>query len=813
MRTPVPIVIDPDLTRAIPADEDAGFGSLATDKGHLPLKAMDVHADLDGLLARVTLKQTFVNSVGEPLEATYIFPLPDRAAVTSFRMEVAGRVIDGVLKERGEARREYDEALQAGRRAAITEEERPGVFTLRVGNLMPGEEAVVRLTLTGPLPYRDGEATFRFPLVVAPRYIPGKPLPGPSVGEGYAADTDAVPDASRITPLVLLPGYPHPVRLALTVDVHPGALPLRDFRSSLHAVAEEERGRTRRITVQPGERLDRDFILRFRVAEDSIVTSLSLHPDADDAKAGTFLLTLVPPAASAKSTRPRDVAFVLDRSGSMGGWKMVAARRALARMVDTLTERDRFAVYAFDERIETPPGLPDAGLADATNRNRYRAVEFLARVEARGGTEMAAPLDRAVRALASSTADRERVLVLVTDGQVGNEDQLLRQLAPHVAGLRVFTLGIDQAVNAAFLRRLAALGGGLCELVESEDQLDEVMDTLHRRLEAPVLTGLRLEPAGLRFEPDTLVPARASDLFAGAPLFVLGRYRGESKGSIALQATDAAGRMWSQTVTAMADGHEAVPPVWARGHLRELEDQYAAGRGDQQALAKRIVEVSLKYGVLCRFTAFVAVDRSEIANAGGQQHRIVQPVEPAAGWEMLGTGGMGAVFAASLPAYMHSRAMVESVDSMLALPPTPAALAGKARTRHAGLLHQLLSPQEPRQPEPPEDVVDLSVYRHRAAELLDQLRGDPHPDLTGRLAMLAVRLAQLVLDLKSVGAAASDVGPLEQLLDKLQRYVGSKRQDTAERAALWAESETVLHAFASGAAAPAGPDRRKDFWK
>src|SRR5262249_35178744 len=145
----------------------------------------------------------------QPLEATYIFPLPDRAAVTSFRLEVAGRVIEGELQERSQARQQYDAAIQAGHRAAIAEEERAGVFTMRVGNLPPGERAIVRLGLVGPLPYSDGETTFRFPLVVAPRYIPGLPLPGPSAGGGTATDTDRVPDASRISPPVLLPGFPN----------------------------------------------------------------------------------------------------------------------------------------------------------------------------------------------------------------------------------------------------------------------------------------------------------------------------------------------------------------------------------------------------------------------------------------------------------------------------------------------------------------------------------------------------------------------------------------------------------------------------
>ena len=179
---------------------DTGFGALLTSAGALPLAAVDVHARIDGLIAEVVLTQSFVNAHSEPLEATYIFPLPDRAAVTDFHMTIGDRVIEAVLKERGEARREYDEAITTGHRAAVAEEERPGVFTLRVGNLMPGDVATVVLTMAGALPYRDGDVTFRFPLVVAPRYTTGTPLPDDQTGAGVAEDTDAVPDASRVTP-------------------------------------------------------------------------------------------------------------------------------------------------------------------------------------------------------------------------------------------------------------------------------------------------------------------------------------------------------------------------------------------------------------------------------------------------------------------------------------------------------------------------------------------------------------------------------------------------------------------------------------
>jgi Ca-activated chloride channel family protein len=629
--------ISPTASRAS-AEDEPGFGSLRTGKGALPLEAMDVRGRIDGLLARVVVRQTFVNAFDEPLEASYIFPMPDRAAVTQFRMTVAGREIEGVLEERGQAREHYEEAIAKGQRASIAEEDRPGVFNLRVGNLMPGERATVELSLCGVLPYTDGEVTFRFPLVVAPRYVPGRPLPGPSVGDGTALDTDAVPDASRISPPVLLPGFPNPVRLSLELELDGGVAGLGGLRSSLHAIEEETQDGYCRIRIRPGERLDRDFILRFRLGGDDIRSTLSLHPDRDDQNQGTFALTVIPPARhSERSTRPRDIVFLLDRSGSMNGWKMVAARRAVARMIDTLGDDDSFCLMAFDSTVEGPKTLCD-GLTPATDRARFRAVEYLATLEARGGTEMAEPLDRAVKRLsASKGGDRDRILVLITDGQIANEDQVLGLLGTRLNSIRVFTIGIDRAVNEGFLRRLAERGGRARELVESEDRLDAVMASIHRRIGTLLLTGLNLEPVGLNVEPGEVVPRRIPDLFAGSPLLILGRYRGRPEGSIGVCGCGAAGSAYQESVHARVRPNPAIAAAWARGQIRHLEDRYAARDGDRTTLEKAVVALSLQFQVLCRFTAYVAVDRSQVVNKGGVGHRITQPVEAPAGWEAMST--------------------------------------------------------------------------------------------------------------------------------------------------------------------------------
>ncbi len=639
MLKPLPPMTEDEISRCSPPRE-AGFGSLTGECGPLPLKAMDVRVQIDGLVAQIELRQTFVNTHPRPIEATYVFPLPDRAAVTRFRLEVAGRVIDGQLKERGAARKAYNLAIAQGHRASIAEEERAGVFTLRVGNLPPGESARVQLTLAGPLPYSDGEATFRFPLVVAPRYVPGTPLLGPSVGDGIAADTDAVPDASRISPPVLLPGYPNPVQLKLLVDFTSAWQP-HDLRSSLHTVIEEAVFPGRRVTLQPGERLNRDIILRFRLAEERLRTGLSLQPDAEGNE-GTFLLTLVPPAATKEGTRPRDVVFVLDRSGSMEGWKIVAARRALARMVDTLSERDRFTVIAFDNSLELPAAFAGQ-LVSGDDRHRFQAVEFLSRIQAQGGTEMAQPLGRAVDLLLDeTTTSRDRILVLVTDGQVGNEDQILQHLGAGAKKIRIFTLGIDRAVNAGFLRRLSDLGGGASELVESEERLEEVMTRIHRLIATPLVTALKLEPAGLKVIPGSVVPARLPDLFAGTPLLILGRYQGQAQGGLALVGRDAAGGTWQSRIDASREASPGLASLWARGRLRELEDRYAMAADIRPSLEKEIVGVSLRHSVLCRFTSFVAVDRAEVVNQGGAMQRIVQPVEQPEGWAKTALGGIPA---------------------------------------------------------------------------------------------------------------------------------------------------------------------------
>ncbi len=806
--------------------DEAGFGCLRTERGCLPLAALDVDARVAGIVASIDVAQTFVNTMGVPIEATYIFPLPDRAAVHRFRMEVAGRVIEGVVDERGAAREQYDDAIAKGHRAAITEEERPGVFTLRVGNLMPGEAATVHLSLVGPLPVDDGEVTFRFPLVVAPRYMPGAPLGGEQAGLGAAGDTSLVPDASRISPPVRLPGLANPVRLGLRVAIEDAVA--HQVASSLHAVTSVHRD-AKVIEVQPGEKLDRDFILRWRLDGGELTSSLRCIDDADG-QGGTFMVTLVPPSTVAVAGKPRDVVFVLDRSGSMQGWKMVAARRAAARMIDTLTSRDRFCTIAFDNTTEL---LPAAGLVDATDRNRFGAVEALAKVDARGGTEMAEPLREAMSMLAGGTLDRERVIVLVTDGQVGNEDHILRELAPSLRNIKMFTLGVDQAVNAAFLRRLASAGGGLCELVESEDRLDDVMAKVHRRIGTPIATELQLVPTGLEIDASSVSPSKLPDVYAGAPVTILGRYRGAAPPSASVELVGSAlGDPLRERLSRQAKAYDArdtqwLAASWARARIRDLEDRYAAGAREVEST---IITTSKRFGVLSRFTAFLAVDRAEIANRGGRLAQIVQPVEMPAGWDggatsLGGLGGGGAARRGMMSG--HGGQHVNKTVSLGAPSASdkkkdsaPAEARSNVRARFAPPAAPApmgpppMSPAKAKAPmvereKREEGATDRkeaaigSAYLVSLATLARELDGHARANATTAIRILRQRLAQWVEDVRSVGGLATLASTVENLAQRL----ATASMDQAIAIA------GELAALAAGAPPSPKPATRGAFWK
>lgn len=630
-----------ELEAILGSSADAGFGAIETPQGCLPLVAMDLDVSIDGLMAHGKVSQTFRNVFAEPLEATYVFPLPPRGAVIGFRMMVDGAIIEGRIDERSRAREDYEAAIVAGRSAAIAEEDRPDVFTIRVGNIPARTFARIEFTLVAPLAIDSLEATYRFPLVVAPRYCPGAPLDGAPVGDGVLPDTDLVPDGSRISPPVLLPGFPNPVRLGIRVSIEggPSATGLPRIATSIPARDHLE-GTRLVVLAEPGQRLDRDFILRWRLPVGPVACgTFTIEPDAarpvgmgrregsgEAPGDGTFACVILPPAVPAGSRAPRDVVFVLDRSGSMGGWQIGAARRAVARMIDTLSGEDRVGVIAFDTSVEHFGRTLD--LVPATDRRRWEILEWLGTIEARGGTEMAPPIEAGLKLLARAAlpSDRSAMLVLITDGQIGDEERVLSALVTSLGTTTLHVVGIDTAINEGLLSRLADASGGSLEIVESEQRLDAVMDRIHSRLVPPLITDIRLEGDGLEIVADAVVPARIPDLHPGVPLVLRGRCRTSGHGGVTVHGRRRDGSAWLVDLAPVESHAPGLAALWARGRLRNLEDAYALARGAAaEAIAERLVDLSTAFGVLCRFTAVVAIDPREPVGKGTLR-RIVQPV-------------------------------------------------------------------------------------------------------------------------------------------------------------------------------------------
>lgn len=602
----------------------------------LPLAGVELKARVADRVAEVSVSQKFHNTLTEPLEAVYIFPLAGGAAVSRFELQIGARVLRGKVEERGEARRQYSVALEDGKRAALLEQERDDVFTVQVGNLMPGEEVTVRLTYSERLPFfEDGRTELRLPLVVAPRFVGGVPVERDQVGRGVGEDSTTVPDASRITPPRLVPGFDPKTALSIECELVSG---FADLACSQHATQLSADAQSVKVQLsRTDEPLDRDFVLRWKLAGEQVKSTLLVHD-------GYALLSLVPPTREGFLGTPRDVVFVVDRSGSMEGVKMASAARACALLLRTLSPSDRFAIQAFDNTAEWMPGprfvFADEGAIEAGER-------FLRDIQARGGTELDVAMTAALAAIDAVSAleatdaeepgtesgGRVPIIVLLTDGQVGDESSVLRRIQTQLGEARVFTIGIDTAVNSGFLKRLAALGGGTSTLVEPGAQLESALQAVGREIGTPLITDLVFEGEGI--EPGSLAPARIPDLFAGRASAVFLKLR--KAGKVRVRGTYSDGKKFEARLEPQdAPGLGALAHLWARARVTDLEDRFRAGPGEQTAVRAEIVALAIQHTLLTRFTAFVVVDESEVVNRTGARREVVQPVEQPARWAPQG---------------------------------------------------------------------------------------------------------------------------------------------------------------------------------
>ena len=597
-----------------------------------PLKHTDVDVEISGFLARVTVLQQFENPFGEPIEAVYVFPLSRRAAVDRMVMRIGDRVVVGKIKRREEARAIYEAAKARGHLASLLDQERPNVFTQSVANIPPGAAVEIEISYVETLEYEEGVYEFSFPMVVGPRYIPGRPT-GVS-GGGWSPDTDQVPDASRITPPVAKPGTRAGHDISLEVKLDAGA-PVSRIGSPTHDI-DIERPAPERVVVRLKQKAvipNKDFILRYDSRGERIREGLLAHRDE---RGGFFTLILQPPErVTVEDVTPKELVFVLDTSGSMSGQPVEKAKEVIRLALEGLYPRDRFNVITFagDTHILFPEPVP------GTRENIRRAQEFIESRRGGGGTEMM----KAIRAALapSERSEHVRIVCFLTDGYVGNDMAILGEVQRY-PNARVFSFGIGSSVNRFLLDKMAELSRGAAEYVGLGEDGSSAARRFHERIRNPLLTDIRIDWGGLPVSE--VFPKRVPDLFGAAPVVVAGRYAAPAKGVIRLEGK-MSGRPYVRTIPvelpAEAPAHEAIAKLWARRKIAALMDRDWAGmqRGAPKAeVREAVTKLGLDYGLMTQFTSFVAVEE-KIVVEGGKPRRVEVPVEMPAGVSYEGVFG------------------------------------------------------------------------------------------------------------------------------------------------------------------------------
>ena len=591
----------------------------------LPLKHTQVFAELTGYVARVNVIQTYENPFDRPIEAIYVFPLPENAAVDDMKLTIGDRVIQADIRKRGEARRTYDDAKRAGHTAALLEQERPNVFTQSVANIAPGERIDVTLRYVQTLTYDAGEFEFVFPMVVGPRFIPGAPLAGGQLGTGWAPDTDAVPDASRITPPIVGAGLRSGHDISLEVLLDGGEL-LTDLQTPTHEVDARitEDGQVHVILSASDQVPNRDFVMRYRL--DAEVPRAQVF-DHHDFRGGFFSLVLHPPRLDLdRLVGQRELAFVIDVSGSMNGIPLGLAKDAVRRAVSQLGPDDTFNVYTFagqTARAFEGPRPANAG-------NIVQALGFVDAARAGGGTFLADAVEEALAPAPDS--GRHRYVFFLTDGYVGNEQAIFGRaealVKAHARGghkASVFCLGTGSAVNRHLLEGLAKAGRGLAQYLTAREDAAGAMNRIFRVIDHAVISDLRIDWGGL--DVKSIEPNELPDLFATRPLVVTGRFDKGGSATVTVRGTmnDRPFRM-KVPVTLHTDGRArgALPTLWARARVESLERRLWGGH-DADAVAE-IEKTGIAFRIVTAFTSFVAVDQSRVVG-DGRPTTVVQPVE------------------------------------------------------------------------------------------------------------------------------------------------------------------------------------------
>lgn len=582
-------------------DDVPGCGSMLALRGAgttpIPLEHTSVEANIAGHIASVRVVQQYHNPFSEKIEAVYVFPLPDNAAVNEFVMQIGDRRIRGVIREREEAEQIYEEARGAGHVASLLTQERPNIFTQKVANIEPGRRIEVDIRYFHTLAYDDGWHEWVFPMVVGPRFNPSRsddPILAAEHGEPRASGT-------RTTHLA--PGDRSGHDVSLSVRVHPGA-EIGSIEAVSHDVrVERESSDDALVTLRGSDTIpNRDFVLRYRVASDTTRPAVVTYERNGER---WFMASLYPaPMQDERDRLPMEVVFVLDCSGSMEGAPIAQAKAAAEAGLRRLRPSDTFQIIRFSDQASTFSNGPVA----ATEENIQRAIRYARGLHSEGGTMMTNGVKAALKD--ADEGRRLRFVVFLTDGYIGNEAEVLGLMHDRIGRTRVFSFGVGSSPNRYLMDRMAKMGRGAVAYLSLEDDGSEVMDSFFDRVTRPVMTDLELLVDGRPMRG--ALPASAPDLFAGRMVTFAGRIEGDWPADVRVR-----GKLGDRQVEIpialepwRGATSPALPAVVARMEIADLTERaIVSPRAD---LERVITRIALANGLMSAFTAYVAVDATRV---------------------------------------------------------------------------------------------------------------------------------------------------------------------------------------------------------
>ncbi len=618
-----------------PAPSDALGGHVVARVGDrdllFPVLRTEIEGELQGDLATVTVRQVFENPSDDPVNARYLFPLNKDAAVHAMEMRVGDEIVRAKIAKRETARQAFEAAKREGKSAALLEQHRPNMFTQEIANLMPGLPVTVVITYSQSIARRDGAYEMRVPLVVGPRYVPA---PNSDVIAASAADRDAkktglevnaaeaasgqwtfgpmpeYPDVSGLT----IPQIVDADRVAISFTLE-SAIPISSVASTTHKIIVAGDAQSKTIVLDGGETIDnRDFVLRFQTATPTPQAGVLVHQGLEQ---NTFSMLIEPPQAPRDDTIvPREMVFVLDTSGSMGGAPMEVSKTFMRRVLKTLRPTDSFRVVRFSSDASEfgAKALP------ATPRNIAAGIRFVDGLTASGGTEILHGLRRAYSAKPSK--DVLRIVVFLSDGYVGNEAQILNLVARSVGTGRLYAFGIGASVNRYLIAEMARLGRGLSRIIDPT-QGEEAVIAFADHLRTPVLTDITLDWGGLSVADVT--PDPIPDLFAGDSIRIMGRFSGTGTVTVRGKANGRAVSLPLIVDPAEAESSvgQPIPLIWARSRIGDFMREMSvpvelrrSGLGND-TLENMITALGLRHSLVTQWTSFIAVSERVVNEEPG----------------------------------------------------------------------------------------------------------------------------------------------------------------------------------------------------